>query len=201
MTREQTAPDHAGEESLPPGHAYLTVRTTFLEMRRPDTPAEAALPAVPPDFTITRWQNPPLDEYRTMYHVVGDPWGWTGRLLLSNEELQALLADERIEVWRLRRGAELAGFVELDGRAAGEVEIVYLGLRPEFIGQGLGRFALGWTVRHVWQRPEVERLWLHTCDFDHPKALAVYLKAGFRIYDERVGPEAYPAEFVERLRR
>jgi ribosomal protein S18 acetylase RimI-like enzyme len=193
--------DREGGEELPAGYVWVTARTTYLEMPRPETGAAPASPAIPEGFTIARWETPPTDEYRAMFRAVGGPWGWTGRLLLEDGELQSLLNDPAIEIWCLRQGVELAGFIELDFRQPGEVEIVYFGLRPEFIGRGLGGFVLRWTAHQVWSRPEVERFWLHTCDFDHPDALRVYQRAGFRVTDERTGPEAYPAEHVARLRR
>ena len=45
-----------------------------------------------------------------------------------------------------------------------------------------------------------KRLWLHTCDFDSPAALPFYKKAGFRVFEETDGPEAYPEEFITRHR-
>ena len=190
-----------GEEPLPPGCVWVTARTTYLEMPRPEAGTIPASPAIPEGFTIARWEAPPIDDYRAMFRAVGGPWGWTGRLLLEDDELRSLLNDPAIEIWRLGRGTELAGFIELDYRQPGEVEIVYFGLRPEFIGRGLGGFVLRWASHHVWSRPGVERFWLHTCDYDHPDALRVYQRAGFRVTDEHTGLEAYPAEHVARLRR
>ena len=31
-------------------------------------------------------------------------------------------------------------------------------------------------------RPSVNRVWLHTCSFDHPNAIAFYLRSGFRAW-------------------
>ena len=195
------------DEALPPGYVWVTARTTYLQMFRPN--------GGPPDgdasgghslaggFRVERWENPPLDRYRDLFRAVGGPWGWTGRLLMTDAELRTVLSDPAIEVWRIHAARDgedvVAGFIELDGRTAGEVEIVYFGFRPEFVGQGLGGKTLHWAADHVWRSPDVRRFWLHTCDFDHPKALAVYQRAGFEVVDERVGPEAYPAEHVERL--
>jgi hypothetical protein len=40
-----------------------------------------------------------------------------------------------------------AGFTELDRRIEGEIELVQFGLTPEFIGQGLRRYFLQWSLR------------------------------------------------------
>jgi GNAT superfamily N-acetyltransferase len=85
-----------------------------------------------------------------------------------------------------------AGLVELDRRQPPDVELAYFGLVPEFVGQGLGRWLLDWTIRHAW-RASPRRLWVHTCDLDHPRALGVYQKSGFRIYDRRLEQLRLPA--------
>src|SRR5260370_29736357 len=78
-----------------------------------------------------------------------------------------------------------AGFAELDRRREGEIELVQFGLMPEFIGQGLGRYFLQWTIDRAWSY-DPRRFWLHTCTLDHPAALPNYRKAGFEIYKEEM---------------
>lgn len=73
-----------------------------------------------------------------------------------------------------------AGFFELDWREfdVKGVEIVYFGLLPECIGYGLGCYLLRFIVDMVWKHnPETRRLWVHTCNFDHPAALRTYQRA------------------------
>jgi GNAT superfamily N-acetyltransferase len=190
---------------LPPGFVVVPVRTTHLEMLANAAPA---VPETPPQCEVSRWVRPPLDEYRALFTSVGGPWGWAGRLLLGDDELAAIVGDDRIEIWRLEVESDVAGFVELDRRVPGEVEIVYFGLTPEFIGRGLGGFLLRWAINHAWTTPDLDpgaarmrRLWLHTCDYDHPAALSVYVKAGFRVYCEHAGLEAYPQAHIARLAR
>jgi len=43
-----------------------------------------------------------------------------------------------------------------------------------------------WAIDRAWSY-QPERLWLHTCTEDHPKALPNYLKAGFKIFKEEIG--------------
>ena len=61
------------------------------------------------------------------------------------------------------------------------VEVAYFGLLPRFIGQGLGGHLLTAAVERAWQRG-AKRVWLHTCDLDHPAALPHYQARGFRPY-------------------
>jgi GNAT superfamily N-acetyltransferase len=89
---------------------------------------------------------------------------------LSDAELAAILNDPRVEVNVLWAAGVPAGYAELDRRDPPDTELVYFGLTPEFIGQGLGAYLLDWAIHHAW-RARPRRLWLHTCDLDHPRAL------------------------------
>jgi GNAT superfamily N-acetyltransferase len=144
---------------------------------------------------VRRWESPGTGEYRKLYGAVGGSWGWSGRLILEEEELQRILEAKTSEIYLLYSKCKVAGFAELDRRAGGEVEIAYFGLLPAFIGRGLGKFFLDWAVRRAWEG-KTERLWLHTCRYDHPGAMAVYLKAGFSVRDERIEMQPYAEEFL-----
>lgn len=53
--------------------------------------------------------------------------------------------------------------VTCDPHPDGSAEILTFGLLPEFIGKGLGGFALSRGVRQAWAlAPTVSRVWLHT---------------------------------------
>jgi len=48
----------------------------------------------------------------------------------------------------------------------------------------MGPFLLNAAIEQAWSRP-IERLWVHTCTFDHPRALPLYQRAGFVVYAQR----------------
>jgi GNAT superfamily N-acetyltransferase len=110
-------------------------------------------------------------------------------LLKSDEELSEILQSENNEVWLFLFENEVAGFFELV-RSEKETEIVYLGLKPEWIGKGLGQKLIQASVYMASQNNH--KVWLHTCERDHSSALQAYLKAGFRIEKETVSIEYYP---------
>lgn len=91
----------------------------------------------------------------------------------------------------LHWNGEPAGFAEWDARKPADVELVQFGLRPEFIGQGLGKMFLHWTISEVWSRGP-KRFWLHTCTQDHPSALKMYTRAGFELYHQEDSLEECP---------
>jgi GNAT superfamily N-acetyltransferase len=108
---------------------------------------------------------------------------------MDDEALTQNICDPMVEVNVLWVEGVPAGLMELDRRPELEIELFYFGLIPDFIGKGLGRFALDWVVDRAWShRPS--RFWVHTCDLDHPNALSVYQKAGFAIYDRQKNWEA-----------
>jgi GNAT superfamily N-acetyltransferase len=158
------------------------VKTTYLQMfARP-------LRVVPPPrdgLTVVHAIKPTVSYYRFLYDTVGQHYDWPRCKKLSDAELAALLHDPRIEVHVLVVEGVPAGLAELDRRTQGEIELVHFGLMPEFIGQGLGRYFLQWTIDKAWSYGP-RRFWLHTDTKDHSAALPNYLKAGFEIYKEEV---------------
>jgi GNAT superfamily N-acetyltransferase len=158
------------------------VKTTYLEMfARP----EWVVPPPGEGLAVVHARKPTVAYYRFLYDAVGRDYDWTSRRKLSDTELAALLNDPRLEVHVLMAEGVPAGLAELDRRVEGENELVQFGLVPEFIGRGLGRYFLRWTIDRAWSyRPR--RFWLHTCTKDHPAALPNFLKAGFTIYKEEV---------------
>ena len=159
---------------------------TFLEMRaRPDRLLVQARPGV----EVRRAVQPTASFYRYLYDTIGADWTWWSRRLLDDGELFDIIHDPLVEVNVLWVSGVPAGLIELDRRSKPDIELLYFGLIPDFVGQGLGSFALDWAIGRAWSfRPS--RFWVHTCDLDHPNALAVYQKAGFVIYDRQKDREA-----------
>lgn len=161
---------------------YIATKTTYLEMFQPRIPA-----LVPPreGLSVEHVVCPSVPEYLRLYNGVGSGYNWVDRNRMPAGELQQILNDDRVDVYVLKVEGEPAGYSELDRRQNGEIELAYFGLFPEFVGQGLGKYFLIWTLVRAWST-NPQRVWVHTCDLDHPAALGNYLRAGFEVYDERV---------------
>lgn len=156
----------------------MSIITTYLQMfARP----EWAVPPPRDGVAVVHAKKPTVSYYRFLYDTVGQDYSWTSRKKLSVAELAALLNDPRLEVHVLMVEGVPAGLAELDRRVDDEIELVQFGLMPEFIGQGLGRYFLQWTIDKAWSYSP-RRFWLHTDTKDHPSALPNYLKRGFTIY-------------------
>jgi len=175
----------AGYSPLPPGHLANLVK--FLEMTaRPDP---ASLRALPEGYSLSRMTAADGDAYRALFRRVGEDWLWFSRLHMTDEDLSAILSDPGIEAYALRRDGVDSGILEMDFRESGACEIVYFGVAPDQIGKGVARPMMDQAIKLAWAKP-IQRLWLHTCHFDHPKALGFYRSCGFKIY--RFEVEVHP---------
>lgn len=188
-----------GYHALAPGK--LANFVTYLEINgKPDRPRRAAPDGVTLE-SIDSWNT---DEFLALYKEIGWEWLWSGRLLLSPEQLDAKLAEPTLRSWCPVKDGRRLGLLELNLKHPEETEISYFGLVPDAIGGGLGRWLIEEAIEIAFARPGVRRLWLHTCTFDSPQALPFYMHMGFVPYaravevhddvrllgriDERAGP-------------
>lgn len=153
----------------------LATIVTHLELRQ--RPPLRALPASP--LQLVRWPSPTPDRYRALFTRVGAPWLWFSRLVMSDDELLAILANDHNQVYAVedQRGIEV-GMLELDFTSPGRCKISYFGLVPELAGAGHGRWLMAQTMALAW-RPAIHCIAVHTCTLDHPSALNFYRAQGF----------------------
>ena len=155
---------------------------TYLEML--ERPAGRRVPAPLEKLALMRAESGTVSFYRYLYNTVGEPWLWFERRLMEDAALAAQILKPTIEIFVLYVRGVPAGFFELDTAAPRETKLCYFGLIPDFIGRRLGPYLLQAAIDQAWSRP-LDRFWLHTSTFDHPKALGVYQQAGFVAYDRR----------------
>lgn len=153
----------------------LATIVTHLEMRQ--RPRPRPLKAVP--LRLKRWQTPSIEKYRLLYRRVGEPWLWFSRLQMADDTLAAIIHDPAVEIFAVLdpKGIEI-GLLELDFRKAGECEVAFFGLIPPLTGQGFGGWLMAQALTLAW-RAGVERVWVHTCTLDDPRALGFYIAQGF----------------------
>lgn len=155
---------------------------TYLEMLA--KPAARPVPAPFDKLALMRAERCTVSFYRYIYDTVGEPWLWFERRLFDDAALAGLIGRPTIEIFVLYVGGVPAGFFELDTAQPRETKLCYFGLVPDFIGRGLGPYLLRAAIDRAWSRP-IDRFWLHTSTYDHPKALRVYQRAGFTVYARR----------------
>lgn len=171
-------------QDVPRGQVATIV--THLEML-----ARPVLPEARSGLVSERWPSPPTEDYRSLFRKVGEPWMWISRLLMSEDELEAILHDPAVEISIIRDGERPVGFIELDFRRSGECEIAFFGLIPEQNGKGHGRWMMNQALDKAW-RDGIDRVWLHTCTQDSPRALPFYQRCGFRIFRQQTGQMTDP---------
>ncbi len=129
-----------------------------------------------------------VDEYLALYESVGRPLRWDQRLKMPRAELERLLQSARSQVCVLRDATGRAlGLCEFERSSLSEIELKNFGLVPSAQGRGLGSWLLLTALHQEWEL-HPKRIWLHTDEWDHPAALHVYERAGFRIYRVRDEP-------------
>lgn len=151
---------------------------TYLEMEARPAYPRPHLPAGAPSALIAA-ERPPLWWFLTLYDTVGAAYEWTDQRALPPADVEAFLADPDVGLYTLMRAGWPHGFFVLDGRVRGVTDLVYFGLVPQVIGQGLGRFLIQTAVHMAWDRPGTARVTVNTNSLDHPRALPLYQKAGF----------------------
>lgn len=154
---------------------------TYMEMTAPP----AAIVASPATDVTVDCERLSARDYLALYRAVGDAVQWDQRLRMTAVELERLLADPASHVHVLRRQGQAIGLCELFGIGDADIELVNFGLIPAAQGQGLGSFLLNHALRQSWLSSP-RRIWLHTDTNDHPDAVPVYERAGFRPYLRRM---------------
>jgi len=168
----------------PVADVELAAVVTYLEMReRPDA-------EVPPStLQLRRFAAPTAEQYRALFRRIGAPWLWFSRLVMPDDQLEAIVQHPDVELYEVAAVEAVVGMVELDFREAGQCELAFIGLVPELSGKGHGRWLLAQALRHAW-RDGVTRVHVHTCSLDHPAALSAYRRAGFTAYRRAI--ERFP---------
>ncbi len=166
----------SGETDLPKGKIASVV--TYLEMTAP--PGERPVPDRQ-DLSLEKVDAPGLDWYRGIYRTIGENWLWFTRLQMEDRALHIILESDHTEVYILRSGGKDIGLFELDISDFPDIELAFFGTVPDQQGSGAGRWMMTHGLQHAWVKSP-KRVWLHTCNLDHPAALPFYVRTGFTPY-------------------
>ena len=127
---------------------------------------------IKPDFQLNKF----------FYKQVGKKHRWIDRLIWSDEKWMTYISNKNLETYVISKSDELVGFFELlYNPELKETEISYFGLLEEYIGKGIGGFALSSAIRKSFEK-NINRVWLHTCTLDHPNALKNYIARGMTVF-------------------
>ena len=169
----ERAPDLFAHQPPPRADGRLPITITYLEMVPRDWTQRGRPPDI--DVALQRIAAPTAAFYRELYDRVGRPWLWYERRLLSDAALQALLDQPGHELHVARHDGDLVGYIELDGD-----DLAFFGLMLAYVGRRIGPWLLDRAVERAFARGTT-LLTLNTNTLDHPRALDIYRRAGFRI--------------------
>ena len=161
----------------------LVKRTiTYLEMTAPDQLVPGRTPPAPVEMDTAGPMSAPL--LASTHARIGTLHHWRS---VPEEQWEKDLARPGSEAWVARVRGNVAGMVVLKAEDGGDVEIVVMGVVPEFVGKGFGGHLLTLATRFAreMEHPDgrtTRRVWLHTSSLDHPHALRNYQRRGYRVF-------------------
>ena len=127
---------------------------------------------IKPDFQLNKF----------FYKQVGKKHRWIDRLSWTDEKWINFISNKNLETYVISEFEDLIGFFELlYNPELKETEISYFGLLEEYIGKGIGGYALSEAIKKAFEK-NIKRVWLHTCTLDHPNALKNYIARGMRVF-------------------
>ena len=116
------------------------------------------------------------------YKNIGKKHKWIDRLVWTETQWIDYVSSKNVETYVFKFNADLAGFFELiSHNEKKEVEIAYFGLLEEFQNKKLGSYLLSQAIQKSF-KPNVNRVWVHTCSLDHKNALNNYIARGMKIF-------------------
>ena len=127
---------------------------------------------IKPDFQLNKF----------FYKQVGKKHRWIDRLSWTDEKWINFISNKNLETYVISESKDLVGFFELlYSPELKETEISYFGLLEEYIGKGIGGYALSEAIKKSFKK-NIKRVWLHTCTLDHPNALKNYIARGMKVF-------------------
>jgi GNAT superfamily N-acetyltransferase len=157
------------------------ITTWHLEMTSPGDLRPSRAEVAELEIRQARIPSPELNRF--LYTAVGGDWLWLDRLGWTYERWLRHLDRPELETWVAYLSGTPAGYFELERQPGENVEILYFGLLPRFVGRGLGGRLLTRAVERAWEMG-ASRVWVHTCSLDGPAALPGYQARGFRVFRE-----------------
>ena len=157
----------------------IPVERNFLELRdikklkfNSSKENKLLIKKIKPDFQLNKF----------FYKHVGKKHRWIDRLSWTDEKWINFISNKNLETYVISESEDLIGFFELlYNPHLNETEISYFGLLEEYIGKGIGGYALSEAIKKSFEK-NIKRVWLHTCTLDHPNALKNYVARGMRVF-------------------
>ena len=157
----------------------INYTVSYLEMVSPpdfDWPIEPSS-----NILVLEANNPPVRYFFSLYEAVGAEYEWTDKYSCRTKEVNDFLLDSDVKLFTFLKNGWTAGFFVLDKRKRNTCDLAYFGLVPEAIGHGYGEYLLKFAIKESWKAKDVNFLTVNTNTLDHPNALPLYKKMGFKV--------------------
>ena len=158
-----------------------TIDRSYLEIKSLNTLIESMSPKIECSIKLLKPDNFQVNKF--FYKNVGKKHRWTDRLVWSEMEWIKYSSNSKVETYIMKVENELAGYFELISHLdINEIEIAYFGLLEEYHNKKLGAYLLSTAIKKSFKKNNINRVWAHTCSFDHKNALKNYLARGMKVY-------------------
>ncbi len=117
------------------------------------------------DFSeeIKIWEKPDPSAYLSLYNEIGATWNWYNRRMINEKELEQILNNPKTIVYQYYSNDQLIGFGETFRHDTTNTELVYFGLKMDFLGKGHGKAFFHQLINETFTT-NTKRIWLHTCE-------------------------------------
>ena len=134
------------------------------------------------NFSLTLLKPINFQLNKFFYKNIGQNHKWVDRLIWNEQQWIDYVSSEKVKTYILKNKDDLVGFFELIFHfEKKEVEIAYFGILEEYQNKKLGSFLLSQAIKKSFDE-NINRVWLHTCSFDHKNALSNYISRGMKIF-------------------
>ena len=156
------------------------VKRHYLEINSLQNLKEVEKPVEEYSLTLLDPINFQLNKF--FYKNVGHKHKWVDRLVWTDSQWIDYVSSKRVRTYVFKHKDDLAGFFELIFHyEKKEVEIAYFGLLEEYQNKKLGSYLLFEAIKKSLVI-NINRVWVHTCTFDHKNALKNYVDRGMKIF-------------------
>ena len=158
-----------------------TIDRSYLEIKSIEDLIESNFHELHCSINLVKPDNFQINKF--FYKSVGKKHRWKDRLAWSENEWIKYSSSPEVETYIMKVKNDLAGYYELISHFdLQEIEIAYFGLLEDYHNKKLGGYLLSNAIKKSFEKKNIQRVWVHTCTFDHENALKNYLARGMKIY-------------------
>ena len=134
------------------------------------------------DYSLSLLEPINFQLNKFFYKNIGKKHKWIDRLVWTEAQWIDYVSNKNVKTYIFKFKDDLAGFFELISHdEKKEVEIAYFGLLEEFQNKKLGSYLLSQAIQESF-KGSINRVWVHTCSFDHKNALNNYIARGMKVF-------------------